>query len=145
MAPGVGASEPRPTSLGIGGFLLFMAGVSTLGLTVVAIVSVVSGSAPLSELITWSSRDSGYTWPLGILMIALAPISLVAGFRVMWDGSSRRVALLTSLGWLAINSLYALQSGVPFAMSFWILSVPFMLWGTWVEARRIGIRAALAA
>jgi uncharacterized BrkB/YihY/UPF0761 family membrane protein len=145
MAPPIATRQRRPKGLGSGGFLLFMAGFSTLGLTVVAIVMVVSGSSVLSELITWSGHDSGYTWPLGILMIALAPVSLISGFRVMWDGPSRRSALLASLGWLVINGLFALESGVPFAMSFWILPVPFMLWGTLVEARRMGFRAALAA
>jgi hypothetical protein len=144
MAPPIATRERRPTSLRIGGFLLFMAGLSTLGLTVVMIVMVVSGNAGLSELVTWSGHDSGYTWPLGILMIALAPVSLVSGFGLMQDGP-RRPALLASLGWLAINGLYALESGIPFAMSFWILPVPFMLWGTLVEARRMGFRAALAA
>ena len=142
--PGGLTREPRPTSLAIGGFLLLMAGLSTLALTVVGIVAIVSGGMVPSELITWSGRDSGHTWPLGILMIALAPVSLVTGYRLLYDGP-RRPALLASLGWLAINGLYALESGVPVAMGAWVISVPFMLWGTWVETRRMGLRAALAA
>ena len=137
--------QPRPTSLGIGGFLLFFVGLGTLCLAVVALVSIIAGHyLVFSELVTWSGRDSGYTWPIGILMIGLAPLSLLSGWRLMNDGP-RRPALLASLGWLAINRLYALESGVAVPMAAWILPVPFMLWGTLVEARRMGLRAALAA
>jgi hypothetical protein len=57
----------------------------------------------------------------------------------------RLPALLASLGWLALNGFWYLQTGREFGLGPWILSVPFMLWGTWIEARRLGFRAALAA
>lgn len=138
------AERQLPGSLSVGGFLLFMAGVGTVGLTVYSLVGFLRGSETFADLLTWGMAASGYTWPLGVPMMALGPISLVAGFRLMRNGL-RLPALLASLGWLVLNGLWYLQTGHEFALGFWILSVPFILWGTWIETRRLGFRAALAA
>lgn len=133
-----------PQSLSVGGFLLFMAGLGTVGITVYAVVGFLRGLETIDGVLTWGMAARGYTWPLGVPMMALGPVSLVAGFRLMRNGP-RLPALLASLGWLALDWLWYLQTGREFALGFWILSLPFILWGTLIETRRLGFRAALAA
>lgn len=144
-APRPDVERRLPASLKIGGFLLFTpAGVGTVVLTIVVLVRVLQGAEPVDALLTWGMAAQGYTWPLGVPMVALGPVSVVAGWRLMRNGP-RLPAVLASLGWLAINGLWYLETGREFLLVAWVLSVPFIVWGTLAEARRMGLRAALAA
>jgi hypothetical protein len=62
--------------------------------------------------------------------MVLGPISMVSGYLLL-AGRRRRPALLASLGWLVIDALYFLETGQPFVLGFWLLPLPFLLWGSW--------------
>jgi hypothetical protein len=76
-------------------------------------------------------------------MVVLAPVSIVAAFELLRNGP-RLPALLASLGWLALDALWYLALGIPFGLGAWLVPIPFLVWGTRGETRRLGFRAALA-
>ena len=140
--PSSGRAYPEqrdlPRSLAAGGFLLIIVGIATLGLALFELVNALRGWVTLDRLLYWGVPPEEVGWPLGLLMVVLALVSIVTAFELLRNGA-RLPALLASLGWLALDALWYRAIGVPFALGAWLVPIPFLLWGTWGEARRLGV------
>ena len=139
-------AENRPgfRRLGLGGFVLSLAGALTAWSLMLALLGIGALDFTFFGLQVASYPEpfvlNGVALPLPVALVVVAPLAMlgiVGGGRVWLGWASPRLALIACVAWVAFAVVLALVGGNPGLLAFAAVLFAVMLSGAWA-ARRTG-------